>query len=273
MCRLFGLTAGTARVKATFWLVDAPDSLEKQSHRNVDGSGIGFFDQGGVPVLDKQPEPAFSDPEWIREARQAESAQFIAHVRWATAGGRTQQNTHPFAMNGRIMAHNGGFGSLSRLDAHLGSYTRLVQGDTDSERFFALITKETDARDGDVGAGIAAAARWIAANLPLSSLNTIVAAPGELWALRYPDQHALHIVENPSPHLRSGSSSIHLLSSIERTVVVASEQLDDESGWRMLAPGELVHITADLAVHSTIAVPDRPAQLIPLPAANPNIDT
>ena len=27
MCRLFGLTAGTTRVRATFWLLDAPDSL------------------------------------------------------------------------------------------------------------------------------------------------------------------------------------------------------------------------------------------------------
>jgi predicted glutamine amidotransferase len=42
MCRLFGLTAGTARVRATFWLLDAPDSLLAQSHRNADGSGIGW---------------------------------------------------------------------------------------------------------------------------------------------------------------------------------------------------------------------------------------
>ncbi|HEY1627585.1 MAG TPA: class II glutamine amidotransferase, partial [Streptosporangiaceae bacterium] len=125
MCRLFGLTAGTARVKATFWLLDAPDSLEKQSHRNVDGSGIGFFDQAAMPVLDKQPEPAYADSEWIHEAKQAESAQFIAHVRWATAGGRSPLNTHPFTMDGRIMAHNGGFGSLPVLDSHLGSYARL----------------------------------------------------------------------------------------------------------------------------------------------------
>ena len=272
MCRLFGLTAGTARVMATFWLLDAPDSVEVQSHRNVDGSGIGFFDPGGVPVLDKQPEPAFEDAEWIREAKQAESAQFIAHVRWATAGGRTLANTHPFTMNGRIMAHNGGFGSLPVLEEHLGSYARLVQGDTDSERFFALITKETDAHDGDAGAGITAAARWIAANLPLSSLNTIVAAPGELWALRYPAQHAMHIVEHPSPHLRSSISTVHVPQAAA-TVVVASEELDGESGWRMLAAGELVHVTPDLTVHSSIAVPEPPAQLIPLPAGSPNIDT
>ena len=109
MCRLFGMTAGAEPVKATFWLLDAPDSLQAQSRRNVDGSGIGFFDGAGRPVLDKQPEPAFSDEEFGREAKQAESATFVAHVRWATAGGRTAQNTHPFAMHGRIMAHNGGF--------------------------------------------------------------------------------------------------------------------------------------------------------------------
>ena len=66
MCRLFGLTSGTVPVQATFWLLDAPDSLEAQSHRNADGSGIGFFDSHGAPVLDKQPEPAFSDKEFIQ---------------------------------------------------------------------------------------------------------------------------------------------------------------------------------------------------------------
>jgi predicted glutamine amidotransferase len=110
MCRLFGLTAGTVRVPATFWLLDAPDSLEAQSRRNPDGSGIGFFAPDGSPVLDKQPEPAFTDEEFIREAKRAESTTFVAHVRYATAGGRTVHNTHPFAMHGRVMAHNGGFG-------------------------------------------------------------------------------------------------------------------------------------------------------------------
>ena len=84
MCRLFGLTAGTARVKATFWLLDAPDSLQVQSHRNVDGAGLGFFGPTGEPVLDKQPEPAFRDQEFSREARQAESSPRS----WRTSGWR-----------------------------------------------------------------------------------------------------------------------------------------------------------------------------------------
>jgi glutamine amidotransferase len=65
MCRLFGLTAGASRVRATFWLLDAPDSLEVQARRNVDGSGIGYFDSAGAPVLDKEPEPAFRDEAFI----------------------------------------------------------------------------------------------------------------------------------------------------------------------------------------------------------------
>src|SRR6202034_2815599 len=89
VCRLFGLTAGTVRPGATFCLMNPTASLEAQSRRNVDGSGIGFFDSAGAPVLDKQPEPAFRDEEFVREARQATSATFVAHVRWASTGGRT----------------------------------------------------------------------------------------------------------------------------------------------------------------------------------------
>ena len=298
MCRLLGLNAGREPVGASFWLVDAPDSLEVQSHRNVDGSGIGFFDAAGTPVLDKQPEPAYTDQEFLREARQARSATFVAHVRYATAGRRTLANTHPFTMRGRIMAHNGGFGELARLEEQLGPYRDLVEGDTDSERYFALITQQIDANGGDVAAGIAAAARWIAERLPVSSLNTIVAVAGELWALRYPGQHALHIIERPagassppspdSPaagaggpattgaglHARSMTSSVHAPElHVLPSVVVASEELDGEHGWRMLASGELVHVRPDLPVESTVVLPEPPAHLVPLPASNPHIDT
>jgi glutamine amidotransferase len=293
------MTAGAKPVGATFWLLDAPDSLEAQSHRNVDGSGIGFFDPEGHPVLDKQPEPAFADEEFIREAKHAVSTTFVAHVRWATSGARTVANTHPFTMNGRIMAHNGGFGDLARLDYQLGTYRKLVRGDTDSERYFALMVQQTDAHGGDIGAGITAAARWIGEHLPVSSLNAIVTAPGELWALRYPGQHALHILERPAGnsvpaaqdtragtpagqpaparpglHLRSSTSSIHApaLRSVP-TVVVASEELDGERDWRMLEPGELIHVRRDLKVESAVVITEPPARLVPLPAGNPNVDT
>jgi len=303
VCRLLGLNAGRETISASFWLVDAPDSLEVQSYRNVDGSGIGFFGPSGAPVLDKQPEAAYAGGAFRRDAKQARSETFVAHVRYATAGSRTLANTHPFAMHGRIMAHNGGFGGLGTLEEQLGEYRDLVQGETDSERYFALITQQIDAHGGDVAAGITAAARWIAARLPVSSLNTVVAAPGELWALRYPAQHALHIIERPAgtsslpsqggpaavpargddPPEPPGATGLHARSTISSvhapelhvlpSVVVASEELDGEHGWRMLAPGELVHVRPGLTVESGVVLPEAPAHLVPLPPGNPNIDT
>ena len=278
MCRLLGLTAGTARVRATFWLLDAPDSLRSQSHRNADGSGIGFFGPGGSPVLDKQPEPAFADEEFSHEARDAESATFVAHVRLATAGARTVANTHPFAMGGRIMAHNGGFGEVPRIEAELGSYRDLVKGDTDSERYFALITRYTDEHGGDVAAGLVAAAGWIGRHLPVISLNAIVISDDELWALRYPATHALHVLERPAGdggmRVRSTTSSVRVPSLTQApSVVVASERLDGETGWRMLAPGELLHVGPGLRVDSEMALPNPPARLVQLTEPNPNDDS
>jgi predicted glutamine amidotransferase len=282
VCRLFGLTAGTVRVRATFWLLDAPDSLQAQSHRNADGSGIGFFGVDGQPVLDKQPEPAYADEQFSHEATQAESATFVAHVRLATAGGRTVANTHPFAMRGRIMAHNGGFGELSRIEPELGQYRGLVHGDTDSERYFALITRYTDEHGGDVAAGLTTAAGWIGRNLPVTSLNTTVISRDELWALRYPATHALHVLERPAGdgypdggmRVRSSISSVRVPSLTgAASVVVASERLDGEGGWRMLAPGELLHVGPDLRVESAVVLPGQPARMVELPGQNPNDDS
>ncbi len=40
MCRLFGLCAAPAQIRATFWLLDAPDSFVSQSKKNPDGTGL-----------------------------------------------------------------------------------------------------------------------------------------------------------------------------------------------------------------------------------------
>jgi hypothetical protein len=74
-------------------------------------------------------------------------------------------------------------------------------------------------------------------------------------------------------HVRSATSSVHAPALQELpSVVVASEELDGERGWRMLASGELVHVRPDLTVESAVVLPDPPAHLVPLPAG-PNIDT
>lgn len=195
MCRLFGLSAAPQRVPATFWLLEAPDSLAAQSRREPDGTGLGVFDEHGAPQVWKQPLAAYADKQFACEAKECESTTFLAHIRYASTGGLDPANTHPFLQHGRLFAHNGVIGDLSRLEDRLGEYRDLVQGDTDSERFFALVTKEIDEHHGDVSAGIAAAARWAALNLPVYAINLILTTPDELWALRYPDTHDLYVLQ------------------------------------------------------------------------------
>jgi glutamine amidotransferase len=281
MCRLFGLSAGDHPVTATFWLLEAPDSLAQQSRRNPDGYGIATFDPDGRPEVDKRPVAAYQDEEFAREARERRSPTFLAHVRYASTGGLDLQNTHPFEQHGRVFAHNGHIGGLDELERHLGADRALVHGDTDSERFFALATREIAARDGDVAEGLIAAAGWVAAELPLYALNCLLATPAGIWALRYPDTHPLLVLERgrggPSSarHFDGASASgrIRVRSgelAEAPAVVFATEPMDEDPGWRELAPGELVHVDERLRVTSRIAIDRPPAHLLALEDLEPH---
>ncbi|EME52936.1 class II glutamine amidotransferase [Amycolatopsis decaplanina] len=259
MCRLFGLSAAPHRVHATFWLLEAPDSLAAQSRREPDGTGLGIFDGDGEPHVWKQPLAAYEDKKFAYEAKQCESATFLAHIRYASTGGLEPANTHPFRQHDRLFAHNGIIGDLPALERRLGDYRHLVDGDTDSERFFALVTKETDAHHGDVGAGIIAAARWAAEHLPVYAINLILNTPTELWALRYPDTHDLYVLQR-SPggthgnrHLEHASAAGRIRArsgplAHHRAVVVASERMDEDPGWHNLKAGQLLHAGPDQVV-------------------------
>lgn len=281
MCRLFGLHAGADPVTATFWLLDAPDSLREQSHREPDGAGIGVFAPDGRPVIDKQPIAAWQDAEFARAARTARSRTFVAHVRYASTGVHTVANTHPFAQDGRLFAHNGALGGLDRLDARLIDLDAagLVSGQTDSERMFALITAETASNGGDVGAAIESAVSWIADRLPVFALNLIVATPDELWALRYPDTHELYVLQRTVLQRTVTSEPLHVRSKRIRAqsdeltnqpaVIVASEPMDGEDGWRLMDPGELVHVGPDLTVSSSRPFPQAPRHQLTLADMSP----
>jgi predicted glutamine amidotransferase len=280
MCRLFGLAAGRKRVTATFWLLEAPDSLARQSFHEPDGTGLGWFGEDGGPRVDKKPIAAYEDAAFARDAREVNSATFVAHVRFASTGGLRPENTHPFEQEGRLFAHNGVLEGLDVLDAQLGDDRRRVEGETDSERLFALVTKETDARGGDVGEGLAAAVRWVAAELPVFALNVILVDNSDLWALRYPATHDLFVLEREAggPHggrhldhaSRSGRVRVRSgdLGSMP-AVVVATEQMDENPGWRNLEPGELLHVGADLRVRSQIIVDATPAHPLTLADLDP----
>ena len=280
MCRLFGLSSVPRRTHATFWLLDSPDSLSRQSHRDPDGTGLGHFDADGTPEIHKAPIAAYEDRCFAQEARNVESATFIAHIRYATTGGLTDRNTHPFLQDGRLLAHNGIIEGLDRLDAELGADRSLVNGDTDSERVFALITRETRAHGGDVTAGIMSATRWIARHLPVFALNLILTTASEMWALRYPDTHNLYVLRRPAGgrpghrHLdHCGTAGRLRVHSSDLTTcpayVVASEPMDENPDWRLMEPGELLHITPDAIYTHQIILPDEPTHRLTIHDLHP----
>ncbi|CAN5340962.1 class II glutamine amidotransferase [soil metagenome] len=263
MCRLFGLHAGFARVTASFWLTDAPDSLSAQSRRNPDGFGMGTFAPDGTPVVDKAPLTAWRQSEFAVAAHSLEGTTFVAHVRHASTGALTKVNTHPFLQRGRLFAHNGIIADLGRLDARLRDLgaDALVRGQTDSERFFALITAETERLGGDVAAGIRSAVVWVCAELPVFSVNFVLTTPTDLWALRLPRANSLYVLDRvaggggTSRSLRADGSYLSAKSeplNDQAAVVVASEMMDDDPGWRELAAGELLHVDQALTCESTL---------------------
>jgi predicted glutamine amidotransferase len=279
MCRLFGLHAGSP-VRATFWLLDAPDSLSKQSYREPDGAGIGVFGERGEPIVDKQPIAAWEDRQFAVEARALTSATFVAHVRYASTGENSVVNTHPFIQDSRIFAHNGAVADIEALDRRLATLgvADLVSGQTDSERVFALITAEVRSHDADVEAGLASALSWIADHLPIYSLNLVLATAEHLWALRYPDTHELYLLERDAGGHR-GHTPLHARSrriraqsvqlGEQKASVVASERMDDDPNWRLLNPGELVRIAADLSAHSSYPLPEHPRRQLTLADLDP----
>lgn len=338
MCRLFGLHAGVP-VDAEFWLIDAPDSLAAQSHRNPDGAGIGTFGADGRPVVSKQPIAAWQDAAFATAARRLHGTTFVAHVRYASTGKHTVANTHPFRQDGRLFAHNGvvqGLPDLDRRLAELGvagpgaggpgagapgvdrpgagapgapgaggpAVGGLVGGETDSERVFALITAETRRHGGDLGEGLRAAIGWIGDRLPVYALNFVLVTASSLWALRYPATHELYVLERPAGGGAGGdgavggagagaggdgasgdgggggaggsgaaaggaldarSSRIHARSAHlagRPSVIIASERMDDDPGWRLLDPGELLCVGPDLTVTSSTPFPAVPRHLL-----------
>jgi glutamine amidotransferase len=280
MCRLFGMSGGSQRVRATFWLLEAPDSLAEQSRRNPDGYGLATYEKDGSPDLDKRPAAAYEDELFAREAHEKESAIFVAHVRYASTGEKSLANTHPFEQDGRFFAHNGHVGGLEALERHLGEDRNLVLGDTDSERVFALITREVRARDGDVEAGVAAALGWVAANLPLFAVNFVLSTATDLWAMRYPECHELRMLDRAAGgptgarHLDAASpaGTVRVRSAELRdqpAVLFASEQMDEDSGWRGLDPGELVHVDGQCRVSSSTPVDSPPAHQLRLEDLEP----
>jgi glutamine amidotransferase len=272
MCRLFALHAGNRDVAADFWLLDAPDSMARQSEINADGYGLAALTSRRGLILIRNPVEAATNQAYQAVAERLVASEMIVHLRYAATGGTSLANTHPFAYDGRVFAHNGVLGDLDRIEERLGSNRAMVLGDTDSERFFALITLAIR-EAGDVRAGITAAVREVVENYELYSLNFVIGELGNLWAFRYPEFNPLHLIEREAGeaeldtiHHEDAAGTMRLdHEPVDTPVVIfASEKITDEPGWEEIEVGELVHVGPDLVVDRETIVSGPPKHLMEL---------
>lgn len=148
MCRLYGFRA-TEPTKVECSLVLAQNALMVQSKRDrageshIHGWGVAAYEDH-APIWDRQAWAAYHGEHFKRAAARIYAETVLAHVRKATVGPATINNTHPFVDQHWSFIHNGtipGFAAMRErmLATMTDMHREAIQGDTDSEHVFRLL--------------------------------------------------------------------------------------------------------------------------------------
>jgi glutamine amidotransferase len=201
MARLIGYMANRAdRLRDAFFQERA--ALVGLPAEQRGAWGIGFY-QGDEVLHRKQPTPSGEPVDWDPILQNLRTDCAIAHVRQATVGGFSVDNTHPFRFRQWLFAHVGTINAYDevrdKLLADLPDFLRRnVRGKSDSEVFFHWILAGLHERNqleasspsqDTVAAAVAQAVAKIDA-LPSeakkpSTLNVLLCNGRGMYALRH----------------------------------------------------------------------------------------
>jgi glutamine amidotransferase len=116
--------------------------LEGLTHGH--GWGVAEHPDGGIPFVEKQAWGAYHGEQYKKTAARVYSKTVIAHVRRATVGPPSLDNTHPFVHGPWLFAHNGTVPSFDQvrgrlIDAMDPLQRNEIRGSTDSEHVFRYL--------------------------------------------------------------------------------------------------------------------------------------
>lgn len=174
MCRVLGSVTAEP-VSLRHELLEAANPLIR---RNGDsGWGIASYlrAEGEEPRCARFP----SSPHAYSAAVDTRARIHNAHVRRATVGGLTPENTHPFCLGPYSFSHNG---TISNITSHSAPNVEPPAGQTDSEYLFRLVMHHLDA-DNPI-AGLRYAVRATIERYPFSSLSFLFSDGELLYAYR-----------------------------------------------------------------------------------------
>ncbi|MBI2691971.1 MAG: class II glutamine amidotransferase [Solirubrobacterales bacterium] len=144
MCRIFG-TVSSDPISIRHELVEATNPMIRLSEDHDSGWGVCAYPQVGsaAPLSERFANSAHSDSRFD-VATQLSGRIFNAHVRRATLGGVSSENTHPFEFGPYSFSHNGTvLGYRNLLRPGMGDPV----GQTDSECFFMRLMSDFDPVD------------------------------------------------------------------------------------------------------------------------------
>jgi predicted glutamine amidotransferase len=214
---------------------------------HADGWGIAFFEGKGVRLfLDHQPSVQSSIAELVRNF-PIHSLNVIAHIRKATQGAVSLENTHPFVreMWGRnwVFAHNGNLPQFQPLlDGDF-----LPVGSTDSELIFCWLLQSLRQRFGDAPQSrdtLFTALHELTYPLAGMGIFNYLLSNGDcLFAhssteLSYIIRHAPFDVA----HLKDEDVMVdfsRVTTPNDRVAIIATQPLTDNEPWMTMKPGTL----------------------------------
>ena len=238
---------------------------------NGDGFGVAWFapELSPHPALFRSIQPAWNNVNLRHIARVTRSACIMAHVRAASPGlGVSETNCHPFAAGRFAFMHNGfiaNFGQVKRAMCRRlsdAAYDQLC-GTTDSEHLFAMVQDKLDLEDGDTTTDQLADALCATITEMVeildavdevddSRLNLVLTDGRKAVVTRFVsgdhDANTLFVHSGSRYVCEGGLCRMIEPNPEEHTVIIASEPLSDDPGWRAVPPNHVVLVEPDLSV-------------------------
>jgi glutamine amidotransferase len=207
----------------------APNDMRHGGTINADGYGVGWYPDGAVTALRyRRGCPMWTDGNLPTLVAAVTSRAILAAVRNATTGMPVLETAvAPFAEGRWLFSHNGAVAgwpdSMAKLAERLPTRDLLtLDAPTDAALLWALVRGRlrTGAPPADA---VAETVADVAAEAPGSRLNLLLT-------------DGSHVVATTAGH----ALSVHRAAG---HVLVSSEPLDDDAGWRPVPEGKLVVAT------------------------------